>query len=699
MRIEDVAPRIDYLAPQHVRDAVLSLERTEDVRFSPSNRRLAVAGFLKNKITVFEVSIAASQNSKSIVLTDVAEFSSACLSAPHGLDFIDDDKILVANRDGEACIFELPQNAAGSFELAPLAIIHSDNIDSPGSVAVIRNERGLNEALICNNYTHRITRHSLDLGHATNGSEVLLNKWLEVPDGISVSKQGEWIAVSSHRTHAVLLYENASSLNEVSGPIGILRGNSYPHGLRFTSDGRFILVADAAAPYVNIYERGGSDWRGLHDPLLSLRVLDNEEFMRGHHNVEEGGPKGIDVNETLNVMVSTCECQPLAFFDLEAILKSACAGSKLLKKQAPSSPGPKIWLRNLKALQVSYELNLSRIKSVVLRSVRTLTDRNILQGISHPSSFRIVRYLFIYFARRAVGVTSFGDRLRSSAEKQMVLPIPKEVPPEPFNSEEISRVIFQTWKSRVEISLNYRYWRSTFIKNNPEFQCVLWDDDDNREFVADKFAWFLPVYDRLPTATFRADAVRPLFLFLYGGVYVDLDTECLRPLSTMPHSGDVILGQMGPDLNFANSIPNAIMASKPFQLFWLLVLALMIEKLESLGTAEDIRRAGSEVITGPGLLHEAFDYYRLESEQNVRIRTRTIIENLPENVSAQVKAGRIELLPPDIWYPIISSDPFHSLFRRFILRHGILLAPAEARSLFPQANLLTYWTHSWWNVS
>jgi mannosyltransferase OCH1-like enzyme len=224
---------------------------------------------------------------------------------------------------------------------------------------------------------------------------------------------------------------------------------------------------------------------------------------------------------------------------------------------------------------------------------------------------------------------------------------------------------------------------------------VLWDDDDNREFVADKFAWFLPFYDRLPAAIFRADAVRPLFLFLYGGVYVDLDTECLRPLSAMPHAGDVILGQMGPDLNFAHSIPNAIMASKPFQLFWLLFIAMMIEKLESLETAEDIRRAGPEAITGPVLLHEAFDYYRSESEQNVRIRARTIIENLPEHVSARVRAGRLELLPPDIWYPMTWTNPFHVRLRRFILKHGLLLAPAEARSLFPRANLVTYWTHSW----
>ena len=51
----------------------------------------------------------------------------------------------------------------------------------------------------------------------------------------------------------------------------------------------------------------------------------------------------------------------------------------------------------------------------------------------------------------------------------------------------------------------------------------------------------------------------------------------------MTDSGDIVLGQMGRKAKSVNAIPNAIMASKPFQLFWLLVIALMIEKAEWVG--------------------------------------------------------------------------------------------------------------------
>ena len=315
--------------------------------------------------------------------------------------------------------------------------------------------------------------------------------------------------------------------------------------------------------------------------------------------------------------------------------------------------------------------------------------------MTHPSFIRVVRYYISSFVRHEIAANSVVDRPSPSAGEQTFLPIRKEVPPEPINSEEIPRVVFQTWKSRVDIPPNYRYWRDTFFKNNPEFQYVLWDDADNDEFIADNFSWFLPTYKKLPAGIFRADAVRPFFLFLYGGVYADMDTECLGPLLPRPFSGDVILGQMRSNLSFVDSIPNAIMASKPFQLFWLLVVAIMIEKVERLGSDEEIRKAGPEFTTGPYLLHEAFHYYRSEPEQKVRARTGTIIASLPKHVSARIRAGRIELLPADIWYPLDHQNPIYWRFRKFLLKDGMRLTPSEARLLFPKASLLTYWTHSW----
>ena len=72
-----------------------------------------------------------------------------------------------------------------------------------------------------------------------------------------MSIDNEWIAISNHDAHVVLVYRWTPSLNEQSEPDAVLRGTIYPHGLQFTPDGRHLIVADAGRPYVNVYERQG----------------------------------------------------------------------------------------------------------------------------------------------------------------------------------------------------------------------------------------------------------------------------------------------------------------------------------------------------------------------------------------------------------------------------------------------------------
>jgi len=320
MSVDYVAPKILFTAPQNIQNIIFSLGRTEDVKFSPSGQRLAVASFAANKIAIFDVFIASSQNSKNITFTAAFEISSNFLKCPHGVDFIDDEKIVVANRDGKACVFELPVGKTGTHELAPVAVIPSDDISTPGSVAVVRKEGDFYEVLICNNFMHRVTRHLFDLGkgYRANKNEILLEKWMDIPDSVCVSEDKRWIAVSNHTTHAILLYKNDSALNPRSSPDGILR-NHYPHGLRFTSDDRFVVAASAGSPYVNVYQTESSDWQGVRAPILSVRVLNTEEFLRGRHGREEGGPKGVDIHDAMGVLVTTCEMQPLGFFDFDAV--------------------------------------------------------------------------------------------------------------------------------------------------------------------------------------------------------------------------------------------------------------------------------------------------------------------------------------------------------------------------------------------
>ena len=328
-RVRANGQQIDFAASEDVLAALEDLGRTEDVKFSPNNRRLAVAGFGKNKIVVFDVDFDASAAGKvGITLTDVIEITSSSLHRPHGLFFINDETLVVANRGKDAPIFAVPPSGAADtkYDLSPLQTIRNDQIHrlkSPGSVTVSQIDQDVYELLICNNYAHYVTRHILEMKEqlVLRSHEILLNRGLGVPDGVAVDRERRWIAISNHNAHSVFLYENTAQLNPHSKPDGILRNLNYPHGVRFTPDNNFVLVADAGAPYVSVYARGGDSWKGARYPVTAFRVMAETIYMRGRFHPTEGGPKGIDLDSDMNVLVTTCSEQSLAFFDLPGILK------------------------------------------------------------------------------------------------------------------------------------------------------------------------------------------------------------------------------------------------------------------------------------------------------------------------------------------------------------------------------------------
>jgi hypothetical protein len=337
--------RLNYTAADHVRKVIARLGRTEDVKFSPNNCRLAVPSFGKSQIAIFDVCITGAPYERKIALTDAIEISSPCLKYPHGIGFIDEQRIIVADREGDATIFELPrgEGRGNSYQLDPIGVLGADNsIHTPGAVSVMRKGQEIYEVLLCNNFVDRVTKHVIDLsrGFSLKSDEVLLKKWLDFPDGVSVG--GRWIAICNHDAGNVLLYDSSAPLHESSDPDGILGCIRRPHGVRFTSDGRFVLVADYEGSYVHIYMKDDLDWRGVHRPLKSLRVMSDEDRLP-KKGIDTWGPKGLDVDGSLNTLVTTCEVQPLAFFDFAAIVQEILEMSGVCQEQA--------------SFQIKYELD------------------------------------------------------------------------------------------------------------------------------------------------------------------------------------------------------------------------------------------------------------------------------------------------------------------------------------------------------
>jgi DNA-binding beta-propeller fold protein YncE len=315
-----------FTAPQEVRDALAAIGRTEDVRFSPSGRRLAIAGFANGRIAVAEVEISRESSAPTVAVTAIENVESPAFQDPHGLDFIDEETIVVGNRGGGVAVVRL--TGARAELLATTAPVHDDPSSlllSPGSVAV-RSDGERREVLACNNYAHTVTRHRLDASGRLVAGEIVARRFLDVPDGLALSADGRWLAVSNHNTHSVLVYDYAT-LGEDAEPVGILRGARYPHGIRFADGDRRLVVADAGAPFVHVFAAQDGGWEGVSYPAATMTVMDDETFRRGRYNPQEGGPKGIDVHPGSNVLAATAECLPLAFFDLAPALDGSAGAT------------------------------------------------------------------------------------------------------------------------------------------------------------------------------------------------------------------------------------------------------------------------------------------------------------------------------------------------------------------------------------
>ncbi|GAA3367974.1 hypothetical protein GCM10020367_64420 [Streptomyces sannanensis] len=183
----------------------------------------------------------------------------------------------------------------------------------------------------------------------------------------------------------------------------------------------------------------------------------------------------------------------------------------------------------------------------------------------------------------------------------------------------------------------------------------MWTDADNRAFLQEHYPWFLPVYDGYPEAIMRADAIRYFLLDHFGGLYADLDFECLSPVSEILDGHELVLGcepeahtrlLLARRRGFGRIIGNAFIASRPGHPFWAHVHRRLVgaHKLPSTLDA-----------TGPFFLTRAID-------------------SAPE-------PGSITVLGPEVLYPEVS--PYATE----------LFGPQDAD--YDRAYAVHHWSGSW----
>jgi len=106
-----------------------------------------------------------------------------------------------------------------------------------------------------------------------------------------------------------------------------------------------------------------------------------------------------------------------------------------------------------------------------------------------------------------------------------------------------------------------------------------------------------------------------------------------------------LLGRMGAGRRLCAFDPEYCYASKPLQLFWPFIIAMMMEKASeqhSIASASE----EPEVVTGPILLKQAVDFYSATPHAAVIKKAENVITKLPGEFRDRMQMGRFHALGP-----------------------------------------------------
>jgi mannosyltransferase OCH1-like enzyme len=172
----------------------------------------------------------------------------------------------------------------------------------------------------------------------------------------------------------------------------------------------------------------------------------------------------------------------------------------------------------------------------------------------------------------------------------------------------IPKIIHQTWKSAT-LPPPFDTLADTWKQLHPSWQYRLWTDEMNRDFIKEHFPGFLPRYDSYPRNIQRIDAFRYFLLLKEGGVYVDVDFECISCIEPLLEGAACVIGKEPPlhcerfQMNMI--LCNAFMASSPGNDFMRFVCNQVLEYPSiEVHSPKDVLDT-----TGPFMLTHAFGQF------------------------------------------------------------------------------------------
>ncbi|MCL2651594.1 MAG: hypothetical protein FWD60_11310 [Candidatus Azobacteroides sp.] len=213
----------------------------------------------------------------------------------------------------------------------------------------------------------------------------------------------------------------------------------------------------------------------------------------------------------------------------------------------------------------------------------------------------------------------------SAVNERMKIPrIIHQIYEDPEGPPEFLLSLAETWK-KLHPEWEYRFWNRKAIYDFMELTCP----------------GFIPYYQSYPFNVQRWDAIRYLILYHIGGIYVDLDYECLQSLDTLLMDSTCCMG-MEPAINSIIHlrpmiIGNALMAAVPKHPY----MAAVIEDMKA-NISIDYRQGDSIQImetTGPFMVTRVYEQFK--KKRDITLLSGDLVAPLTMNEVQMLRTGKV----------------------------------------------------------
>ena len=235
-----------------------------------------------------------------------------------------------------------------------------------------------------------------------------------------------------------------------------------------------------------------------------------------------------------------------------------------------------------------------------------------------------------------------------------------------FRRAVIPRIIHQTWKTeQIPYDIYDRRWVESWTTLHPGWLCVLWTDERLRALTRACYRDCEIMCGENVPGIYLADFGRDMVLHRFGGLYVDLDYECLKNMEPLL-SGHQFVTSYSDDSR--QELNNALIAAVPDHPLLSRYMDACCSRWRN-GTrtrsvSDFVEEFGPGPVTGPVMMTEVTDVFLKKGGDPVTVHDARLLCPIDWRKDLSIHLGT---LPPE--------------------------TIARVREDYPDAYAATYWTH------